>query len=409
MSYRLVFLLLSPLIVAHLAWKSVQSRSLRYFKQRLGFGIKPTSMNTIWFHCASVGEVNTVLPLIYALHERDSELRFTLTTNTITGASIVIRQNKLYIQHIYLPLDMISTTRRFINKVKPVALYIVETELWPNLIHVCSRAGIKSRIINARLTARTTESGTWMLSIYKKTLAKIDFIYARTETDNERFIALGANADKTNVTGNLKYAFSNSINRPQDLTKRPYVIAASTHDNEEYQIAEAWLNLGRDELLVIAPRHPERKKQIIEKLFTLTPHIVCRTDNNEIIDSTKIFILDTVGELLSWYINAHVVIVGGSFADFGGHNVIEPAQCGKAIIYGPHMDNFAYESQLLLDHQAAIQLDNMRELEAELTRLLDHVISRQQLEKAALAAVAPFKSVLNRYSDIVLENFKPTH
>ena len=299
---------------------------------------------------------------------------------------------------------MVSTTRRFINKVKPVALYIVETELWPNLIHVCSRAGIKTCIINARLTARTTESGAWMLSIYKKTLAKVEYIYARTDIDNSRFIALGADANKTTVTGNLKYAFSSGVCRPQDLTKRPYIMAASTHDNEEYQIAEAWLNLGRDELLVIAPRHPERKKQIIEKLFTLTPNIVCRTDNNEITDSTRIFILDTVGELLCWYVAAKVVIVGGSFADFGGHNVIEPAQRGKAIIYGPHMDNFAYESQLLLDHSAAIQLDSISELEAQLTRLLNQGEVRQQLEKSALCAVEPFKSVLTRYTDIVLKN-----
>ena len=405
-TYRLAFILLSPFILLHLSWKSLRIKSSRYFIQRLGFGIKTPAHDPIWFHCASVGEANTVLPLIHDLHRHDSTLQFIVTTNTITSAGIIKKQNKSYIQHVYLPIDWVCATKRFIKKIKPLALFIVETELWPNLIHQTNKANVKTHIINARLSSKTTEANQWIASIYRKTLKNINHIYARSEDDQSNYIRLGADARKTSVTGNLKYALSSHKTAKQDLTKRSYILAASTHDDEEIQIAKCWLGLDRKELLVIAPRHPERKNKIIEKLNVLTGDIVARTDNNEIKEDTKIFILDTVGELVSWFASAQVVLMGGSFVNSGGHNIIEPAQQGKAILYGPHMDNFQFESQLLLDNKAALQMASMDELSATLPLMLDNEATRSQLETAALNAVKPFEKILSSYTTIVLNNIK---
>jgi len=403
-TYRLAFILLSPVILVHLCWKSLQVKSLDYLKQRLGFGIRNPAYQPVWFHCASVGEVNMVLPLIHDLHRRESKLQFIVTTNTATSASIIKNLSKVYIQHTYLPLDWKYATKRFIKKIKPVALFIVETELWPTLIDQAHRANVDSYIINARLSSKTTETNRWLTSIYQITLSHIKHIYARTEHDQENYINLGADEADISVSGNLKYALSNPEKVKQDLTKRVYVIAASTHDDEELQLAKCWLKLERSELLIIAPRHPERKNKIIEQLSALTDKVVVRTDNSEITDDTKIFILDTVGELVSWFVSAQAVIMGGSFVSNGGHNVIEPAQQGKAILYGPHMENFQFESQLLLEQNAALQVNSIEELSTRLTTVLDDEIIRTQLETATLNAVRPFETVLTRYSDIVLKH-----
>ena len=176
-SYRLVFMLLSPVILIHLCWKSLQLKSLCYFKQRIGYGTKPMTQKPVWFHCASVGETNMVLPLLRELHKREPKLQFIVTTNTATSASIIIDQNKPYIRHAYLPLDWKNTTKRFIDKMNPLALFIVETELWPTLIEQTNLANIDICIINARLSSKTTDTNRWMASIYRKTLKNIKHIH----------------------------------------------------------------------------------------------------------------------------------------------------------------------------------------------------------------------------------------
>lgn len=405
-TYRLLFLLLTPLILAHLLWKFAQAKQSRYLKQRLGFGLKTPEKQPLWFHCASVGEVNTVLPLIDDLHRRDPELNFVITSNTTTSASIIERQAKRYIRHIYLPLDWQYATRRFIRILNPGRLFIIETELWPTLIDECHRCGIEICIINGRLSSRTTRTNNWMSSIYAKTLKKIGHIYTRSDADRQNFIELGAADEQVSNVGNLKYAINAQQVRAQDLTKRDYVLLASTHDDEEKQICEQWLKLERDELLVVAPRHPERKNRILEQLLAFTDKIAVRTDNSEITDDTKIYLLDTVGELNGWFVSARLVIMGGSFVERGGHNVIEPAQQGRAIVYGPHMDNFQFEHELLSDKQAAVQVGSISELATTLTTLLDDEDSRRRLEENAAAAVRPLEAVLSGYSDIVLRHIR---
>jgi 3-deoxy-D-manno-octulosonic-acid transferase len=403
--YRLLGLLILPLVVAHFGWKAYRFRQPRYLTQRLGFGYRELPRGALWLHCASVGEVNTALPLLRELHRRDPGLRFVITTNTPTGAAIVARQmlaNQLEkLAHCYLPFDWPFALNRFIDVFEPRALVLLETELWPNLVAVCKRRGIGVIIINGRLSPKTTATRGWVRRVLATTLAGVDHIYTRSAHDRDAFIELGASADHVRAVGNLKYAPPNTKTNSQNQTTRRYVVAASTHADEELQIAERWLRLGRDELLVIAPRHPERRDAILKQLAGLTDAIALRSRHHVITDTTKIYLLDSVGELNAWFAGAKLVIIGGSFAPIGGHNLLEPAHLGKTVIFGPHMENFRSEAEMVLEAGAAVQVTSLDELENTLVTLLDDAAAIASLERNTHAVSERYAHVLADYADIV--------
>lgn len=265
--YRLLIVILSPLIFAHLLWKSIRLKQPRFLLQRLGLKLQYIPQNCLWFHCASVGEVNTIVPLLHELHQRHPEQPFLITTNTSTGAQIVARQNLPWLHHAFLPMDWRLTTLNFIRQLQPSALYLVETELWPNLIVLCSDNGIAVNIINGRLSIKTTGANRWVRSVYQQALSQISHIYARSQTDQDNYLRLGAGREQVSILGNLKFIPPASINAAsQIITQRDYMLVASSHHDEEYQIASVWIQLKRSELLVIAPRHPERREHIIKQL-----------------------------------------------------------------------------------------------------------------------------------------------
>ncbi|MGB5397612.1 MAG: glycosyltransferase N-terminal domain-containing protein [Gammaproteobacteria bacterium] len=404
--YRLLVILFAPLIVAHAMFKAARFRSWRYFKQRLGYGYEHLPTYCYWLHCASVGESVTAMPLIDELHRRSPKTCFIVTTNTPTGALIIHRQSasRAYLHHAYLPIDWCSAVARFLRHTKPDRLIIIETELWPNLIAECSQRDLNICIANGRLTSRTTIRNRWIRSVYAQTLARIDNIYARNENDARAFIELGANKDKVSIAGNLKFAPPALALDAQNNTRRDYVLVASTHHDEELQIARRWIALERDELLVIAPRHPERSDAILKQLQTLTPAIARRTRNEAITDSTKIYLLDTVGELMGWFAQAKLIIMGGSFVPVGGHNILEAAHFGKGVMFGPHMDNFADESCYLLAQKAALQCDSYDSLRQQMTDLLEDNTKLDALNHNATDAMQPYAKVVTEYADLLMVN-----
>ena len=160
--YRLLLILLSPILLGYILWLSLRSRSGRYFWQRLGLQTAGLPENALWFHCASVGEVNTALPLLKKIHKLHPEIQVIVTTNTSTGALIVARQKLDYLHHCYLPFDWAHSVKRFLKNVKPHSLYVLETEIWPRLFSKCRCAGIKINIINARLSRKTTSANNFI-------------------------------------------------------------------------------------------------------------------------------------------------------------------------------------------------------------------------------------------------------
>ena len=404
-AYRLLISVFSPAILAHLLWKSFRLGQPRFLLQRLGFHLQHIPQNCLWFHCASVGETNTILPLLIELHQRHPNMEFLITTNTTTGAEIVQRQNLPWLHHAFLPMDWCLTTLTFLRKLKPRALYLVETELWPNLIVLCNDNNISVNIINGRLSNKTTGANNWVRSVYKNILSKVEKIYVRSEVDQNNYLNLGASNNQVSILGNLKFIPPASINaESQKMTPRDYVLVASTHNEEEFHITKAWNTLNRNELLVIAPRHPERRDSIIKQLKQTgldSNTIALRSQNDGINEQTRVYLLDTIGELMQWFAQARLIIMAGSFIHRGGHNILEPAHFGKAIIFGPHMESFVDESELLISKAAAVQVQSFDELGSTITRLLDNESERNQLEENVKQTLQPFVSIVTNYADVI--------
>ena len=402
--YRFLIFILSPVFLGHIIWKAASNKQLRYFWQRLGFNYSALPENCLWFHCASVGEVNTLLPLLKKLHTKNQALNFIITSNTITGGKIVQQQKLAYLFHSYLPFDWFFSVRRFISTTKPVALYVLETEIWPNLFAACADHNVKICIINARLSSKTTTANNWIKSLLKNSLSKVENIYARSTQDAEAYELLGADKKIINTVGNLKLTTAlNDEDKRNEITfsiEREYVLIASTHEDEEKQIYDIWKKLNRDELLIIAPRHPERGPSISRKLAN--DNIAARSKEQPITDETEIFLLDSVGELKNYFPNAKLVIMGGSFVPVGGHNILEPASFNSAIITGPYMENFKEEMELMIDNDAIVSVDSYQSLERELSILLNDKDRRTALQNNTKQLAHDAEEILERYTALIL-------
>ncbi len=332
-----------------------------------------------------------------------------ITSNTTTGAKIVKQQNLDYLFHSYLPFDWSYAVKRFLSTIKPVSLYVMETEIWPNLFTICNKKNITIYIINARLSKKTTTANKWVKSLLKYSLSTVTNIYTRSKENSLAYQQLGAAKETIKKIGNLKLATAipeKQTSQKNNLSiERDYVLLASTHQNEEQQVYKLWKKLNRSELLVIAPRHPERSASIIKQLDC--DNITVRSQNpgrqnHGITNKTELFILDTVGELKNLFKKAKLVIMGGSFVATGGHNILEPASFNKAIITGPNMENFKEELDLMLEKKAIVQLGSYKELGTCLTELLNDESHRMSLQNNTNDLTHNAEAILDRYTTLIL-------
>lgn len=355
--YRLLLFILFPPLALYTLWQSFRAFEFRYFLQRLAiFFPHKATKDGIWIHAASVGEVNAVIPLLIKIQNEFPELPLTITTNTVTSASVVKTQLPKTIQHYYFPLDYRYAVKRIIKKIKPKVVFIVETEFWPNLYLELDKQKIALNIINGRISEKTLHAKKWLKEIYAEILPRVTYVYSRSETDQSRFIELGLPEDKTHVLGNIKFsALSTEKIEPINLN-RTYVLAASTRDDEEQLIVDAWVKAQHNEhLLVIVPRHPHRLAEILKQLSPFNLNIAVRSKKESVSDDTNIYIADTIGELKQFIAGSEFVLMGGSFVEKGGHNILEVAQLGKAVIFGPDMSNFMDEANIFIQYNAGIQ------------------------------------------------------
>lgn len=404
LNYRLLIIILCPVILGHILWVSIRNKESRYFLQRTGFGYTQLAEKKLWFHCASVGEVNTLMPLLKSLHENNKQLKIIITTNTVTGSKIVAQQNLDYLEHAYLPFDWPCAVKRFISQLKPASLFVMETEIWPVLFTCCKSSDIPVRIINARLSAKTTSANKWIQSLLKYSLSRVTAIFTRSQDNTLAYLKLGADQSIVSTIGNLKYTtalHTGQVSKGAAFNiNRQYILVASTHNDEESQIYNCWKELERNELLVIAPRHPERSAAIIKQLNN--DLIAVRSKNQEITHATEVYLLDTIGELKNLYAGASAVIMGGSFTPTGGHNILEPASFNRAIITGPHMENFKEELELMLSNNAIIQVATYTELKQELNKLLNNDSYRNTLQENTEKLVHNAESVLQDYTRLII-------
>lgn len=393
-SYQIFLFLVSPV----LAWLTIKHylshKDTVFLWQRFFAHQLPDSNNAIWFHCASVGEVMTALPLINLYKNKYPQQEFLISTTTITSAKIC--KSKLpFVKHCYLPLDYRSNIKRFLSKTNPERLIILETEIWPNLFSIAKKNGISITIINGRLSKKTLNAGRWFKKLFYLSIQQVDNILCRSEHDTKAYISLGAQKQKIETVGNLKFSAQfPKIETTNNLINRPYVLVASTHKHEEKKIVELWNATNHNDLLlVIVPRHPERYEEILSEISGYCSEIKIRSKHDVITKDTDIYLADTMGELPALFQYAEFVIMGGSFVNIGGHNILEPANFGRAIIYGESMKNFEAENILFLEKAAAIQVKSDVEAISAINTLIVNQALREQLGNNA-------KELINKNSNI---------
>jgi len=365
----------------------------RFFALKL-----PDSNNAIWFHCASVGEVMTAIPLVKLYKDKTPEQEIIITTTTITSAK-TCKSNMPFATHCYLPLDYKHNIRRFLKKTKPSRLIVLETEIWPNLFSIVKKNKIPVDIINGRLSKKTINARPWFKKLFKTAIRHVDHIYCRSLTDSQAYISLGAKNTQVETIGNLKFSVLPPEKQSDNkLISRPYVLAASTHKREEKKIVELWNETEQNELLlVIVPRHPERTEEIMSEITGLCTEIKIRSKNEAITEKTNIYLADTIGELPALFQHAEFVIMGGSFVNIGGHNILEPANFGKAILYGRSMKNFEAENTLFIENKAAIQVNSDSECISTINKLVSDQNFRDQLGKNAKALMIEYRNIAKQY------------
>ena len=397
--YTLVLYVLTPFILYRLAFRGLRARGYfsRWF-ERFGFFPDPGISHSIWVHAVSVGEVNAAAPLIDALRRCYPDDRFVVTTVTPTGSDRVRQLWGEQVFHVYLPYDLPGAIRRFLGHIHPRIAVIMETEIWPNLFRQCDRAGIPILIANARLSRRSLDRYGPVRPLIRVAIRSTTFIAAQSLRDAQRFLELGARPERVRVVGNLKY----DMHVPDHLVKqahdwraqwgaqRPVWIAASTHEGEELAVIETHSRLLRwfpDALLIVAPRHPERFRPMVQLCRSYGFLTACRSEDGLAGPDTQCFVLDTLGELVPFCAAADVAFVAGSLDPVGGHNVLEPAALGIPVLVGPNTFNFTEVTELLIEHDACVRIDGVETLTAALQRLLGQPELRQRMGAAAIAVV----------------------
>lgn len=393
--YSFLFYCLTPFIVLRLLWRSLKNSAYRQrIFERFGFYPQSYPQNVIWFHAVSVGECEAIFPLIRLIQMRQPQSPILITTTTPTGSARVQAVLGNSVMHVYLPYDLPDVIARFLRTFKPKIAVIVETEIWLNLFHACERKQIPLYLINARLSEKSVRNYQRIPSLVIPALNAIREIATQTDTDKIRFIKIGANSEKIETFGNIKFdiniepeIFTKAQNLKAQLFENRFVfVAASTHEGEEILLLEIYKNLKKqipELLLAIAPRHPERFVMVENLVKNANLKHVTRTSNQVCENETDIFLIDTLGELKLFYAASDIAFVGGSLVPTGGHNVLEPAAAGVPVLFGLEMKNFAFIAEKMLEAKAALRCENIEDLKIKIFELYNQTELRNRLRENA--------------------------
>lgn len=368
------------------------------------------SQPPLWIHAASVGEVLAAEPLVRELKEHRPGLPIFLTTTSVPGRDAGARH--VGADRVCLaPVDLGWLTDAAMRKIRPRALVLIETELWPSLIRSAARAGVPVLIVSGRVSARAAERYARVKKLVAAMLQQVDWCLMQSAVDAERICALGADPNRVRVVGNLKFARQASSVVVQGvgdawtrwLAAAPLLVAASTHAGEEELVLQAmnrlWQRLPQVRVL-LAPRRPERFRAVAG---LLRHHGIAALRRSEVSDpgpsNARVVLLDTVGELPQYLAYATAVFVGGTFdAKVGGHNVLEPAVFGKPVCFGPHTAHVAEPAKRLVEARAGEQVHGVEDLAAHWERLLRHPELAKEMGLRGRQVVAEQRDVAARYA-----------
>ena len=382
-----------PVFLVRKVWGAGYPLALR---ERFGFVSLPKGGDRFWVHAVSVGEVTAAVPLVQALRSRWPGAEVVVSTVTATGSQVARARLPDAAAVFAFPVDLPGATRRAVRRVAPRCFIALETELWPNLLRALKRAGIPAALANGRISDRSYGRYRLARPLFRRVLEQVSVFAMQSDEDARRIISLGARPDRVVVTGNLKMEILAGEDGTERLWRRllhladeRVFVAGSTHRGEEGAVLDAFQGLQQASgpvRLILAPRHPERLAEVEALLETRGFRWVRRSRVGSG-SGGDVILVDTVGELAALYAVADVIFVGGSLVPVGGHNVIEPALHAKAVVFGPHMENFRAASALLLESAGAVQVADAAELQAAVRGLFADGDARRRLGAAAWSAI----------------------
>ena len=379
--YNTLIRVLYPLAIKRYINKRKENgkEDISRFNERIGRPSKPREEGKlIWMHGASVGESVSMLPLIHKLLETYPDLQIMVTTGTVTSADLMSRRLPERAFHQYVPIDNPAFVKRFLKHWQPDLVLWFESEFWPALLSGIKKRNIPLILVNGRISNKSFKRWQQFDYISKELLECFTFCLGQSEEDAYRLRILGAKDSL--CLGNLKYAgFNPPVDEEklteiqQQINERTIWCASSTHHDEEIRIAQIHKNLKKnipDLLTLIAPRHPQRGKEIQNAINELGLKTALRSANEKITPETDIYIADTIGELGLWYTLSPLVFIGGSLIPHGGQNFMEPSRFRDAVVVGPHMHNFTDAMNRAKKADAIIQIPDTEKLEETVQHLL---------------------------------------
>ena len=400
--YSLLCYVLLPFALLRLLVLSFKNPAYRQrMTERLGYISNNASLQgckLIWIHAVSVGEVQATRTLVKMLKDKFSDYEIVITTTTPGGYETVKRLYGDDLQHFFHPYDAPTIVHQFLQRLNPSLVLMMETELWPNLVHACKTRNIPVCLINGRMSERSANGYARFATLTRMMLNNFTALMVQSDADKKQLQGLGCDEQSISVTGSLKFdiacldkeSTSASEFRSRYLPQSFIWIAASTHEGEEEIVLDVHRELLTsipDALLILVPRHPERATKIMSLVHSRKLSCTLRSGHNNEKITDAVFLLDTLGELQFFYQNCDVTFLGGSLVEHGGHNPLEPASLAKPVITGPFYFNFKTIMQSLLDKGGALQIRSKNELLDCLLQMNEDKQGRHQIATRAAAYV----------------------
>jgi 3-deoxy-D-manno-octulosonic-acid transferase len=418
--YTLLFYCALPLIFLRLLWRARGNPAYRdRWGERLGLYAGAAAAHdgkTVVFHAVSVGETHAAQPLIERLLAARPDLRVVVTCTTPTGSARVQELFGARVEHVYLPYDLPGAVQRFLARFTPALVVLLETELWPNLLHACHQRGCKVVLANARLSARSAARYARHVALTQTMLDALDTVVAQAAADGQRFVGLGLAGNRLLINGSLKFDMTVNQQKVQAARAlkarwrgRPVWIAASTREGEDAKVLRA-MKLALQQLpsllLVLVPRHPERfalaATLAADAGFTVQRY----SSGGELGSELQVLVGDTMGDMHFYYSLADVAFVGGSLVDTGCQNLIEPAALGLPVLSGPSLYNFQAVSDLLREQQGMRVVPDEDALAREVVGLLQQPEEAKVMGERARQVVAGNQGATERLGALILEKLK---
>ena len=406
--YRLILTLLAPpaLVLRQLVLALRGRAEPGGIAQRLALSVPRANGPVLWLHAASNGELASARGAVAAILGRHPDLGVVVTTNTLTGRALAESWALPRLTARLAPADTPGAVRRFLDALRPVALVVVENELWPERLARCASRGIPVLVLGARMSAGSSRNWARFRKLAARVIGSLSWLSAQDADSARRFVALGLAETRLGPVINLKAAFAAARQASVLPFPRPdTVLAASTHPGEEAVVLAAFRAARAQNpalRLILAPRHPRRSAEIARLITGAGLAFATRSKGEAPEADTQVYLADTMGEMDLWYAAAGMTFVAGSLSDLGGHTPYEPAAHGSAILHGPDVANSAPAYAALHAAGAAVRVAGTEDLAREILRLADPALQARLAEKARTAlggadpdALAPFLAALD--------------